>query len=119
MTISNIVTETVDPIFVVLNDPFLKTPSSENDWKSISERFEEVSSLPHAVRAMNGKHICIEYPKLSDTLYHSYKGVYSMVLLAVCDVDYCFTMYDFGSYGSNNDSGVLANSTIRTRLKST
>ena len=42
MTISNIVTETVDPIFVVLNDPFLKTPSSENDWKGISERFEEI-----------------------------------------------------------------------------
>lgn len=56
--------------------------------------------------------------KLSGTLYHNYKGVYSMVLLAVCDVDYCFTMYDFGNYGSNNDSGVLANSTFRTRLKS-
>ena len=56
MTISNIVTET-------LEDPFLKTPSSEEDWKSISERFEEVWSFSDAVRAMDGKHIRIEYPK--------------------------------------------------------
>ena len=46
------------------------------------------------------------------------KGVYSMVLLPVCDVDYCFTIYDFGSYGSNNGNGVLANSTFRERLES-
>ena len=41
-----------------------------------------------------------------------------MVLLAVCDVDYCFTIYDFGSYGSKNDNGVLANSTFGKRLES-
>ena len=57
MTISNIVTETVE-------DPFLKTPLSEEDWKSISERFEEVWSFSHAVGAMDRKHIRIEYPKL-------------------------------------------------------
>ena len=32
-----------------------------------------------------------------------------MALLAVCDADYCFTLFDFGSYGSNNDCGVLSN----------
>ena len=67
---------------------------------------------------MDGKHICSEYPKLSGSLYHNYKGVYSMVLLTVCDVDNSFTMYDIGSYGSNNDSGVLANSTFGKRLDS-
>ena len=33
-----------------------------------------------------------------------------MVLLAICDAKYCFTMCDVGQYGSNNDSGVLLNS---------
>ena len=75
MTISNIVTETV-------KGAFLKAPSSEEDWNGISERFEEVWSFPHAVGAMDGKHIHIEYPKLSGTLYHKYKGVYSIVLLS-------------------------------------
>ena len=54
--------------------------------------------------------IPIEYPKLSGTPYHKYKGV--------CDADYSFTMYDIGSYGSNNDSGFFANSTFGKRLES-
>ena len=33
-----------------------------------------------------------------------------MVLLAICDANYCFTMFDIGQYGSNNDSGVLLHS---------
>ena len=49
MTISNVVTETV-------KGPFLKAPSSEEDWNGISERFEEVWSFPHAIGAMDGKH---------------------------------------------------------------
>ena len=30
--------------------------------------------------------------------------------MAVCDANYYFTLYDIGCYGSNNDSGILANS---------
>ena len=39
-----------------------------------------------------------------------------MVLLAVCDAKYCFTMFDVGQYGSNNDSGVLLNSKMGKKL---
>ena len=35
-----------------------------------------------------------------------------MVLLAVCDANYCSTMFDLGQYWSNNDSGVLMNSEL-------
>ena len=74
MTIRNIFTETV-------KGPFLKAPSTEEDWNGISERFEEVWSFPHAVGVMDEKHIPIQYPKLSGTLYHKYRGVYGIVLL--------------------------------------
>ena len=30
--------------------------------------------------------------------------------MAICDENYCFTLFDLGQYGSNNDSGILANS---------
>ena len=33
-----------------------------------------------------------------------------MVFLALCDAHYCFTLFDFGSYRSNNDCRVLSNS---------
>ena len=40
-----------------------------------------------------------------------------MVLLAVYDGDYCFTLFDFRSYGSNNDCGVLSNSLLGEGLE--
>ena len=30
--------------------------------------------------------------------------------MALCDANYCFTLFDLRQYGSNNDSGILANS---------
>ena len=36
----------------------------------------------------------------------------------MCDADYCFTLFDFGSYTSNNDCGVLANSLLGKGLES-
>ena len=29
--------------------------------------------------------------------------------MALCDANYCFTLFDLGQSGSNNDSGILAN----------
>ena len=45
---------------------------------------------------------------MSGTCYYSYQGFYSIVLLALCDSSYCFTLFDFGQCGSNKDCGVLA-----------
>ena len=40
-----------------------------------------------------------------------------MLLLPVCDSDNCFTLFDFGSYGSNNDCAVLSNSVMGEGLE--
>ena len=57
---------------------------------------------------MDGKHIRLQCPKLSGSNYCNHKGFYSIVLLAICDVKYCFILHDTGQFGSSNDSGVLA-----------
>lgn len=62
------------------------------------------------------KHVRIEWPKHSGSPYYTYKGFYSFVLLAVCDANYCFTLFDVGQYGSNNDAGVLAHSKLGNLL---
>lgn len=40
-----------------------------------------------------------------------------MALLRVCDAGYCFSMFHVGECGSNNDSGVLANSRVGKRFE--
>ena len=40
-----------------------------------------------------------------------------MWLLAVCDTDYCFTIFDLGSYESNNDCAVLSYSVMSERFE--
>ena len=66
--------------------------------------------MPHVIGCLDNKHIRIECPKLSGTVYHNCKGFFSIALLAICDPNYCFTLFDLGQFGSNNDSGVLASS---------
>ena len=83
-----------------------------NEWKVIFWDFEEVWNLPHVIQAIDGKPGQTECPKNSGTLYHNYKGFFSLVLLAICDARYYFILIDVGQYRSNNDSGILRNSPI-------
>ena len=115
-TISNIISETCTAIFECLKTEYLRAPTYSEEWKNISEQFEENWNFPHVIGAIDGKHIRIECPKNSGTLYYNYKGYFSIVLLAICDANYCFTLFDIGSYGSNNNSGVLANSEMGIRF---
>ena len=53
-------------------------------------------------------------PKNSGSLYFNYKGRFSIVLMAVCDASYNFTLVDIGQYG---DSSVLNNSEMGKRKR--
>ena len=68
--------------------------------------------MPHVIGAMDGKHIQIEAPNRSGSLYHNYKGYFSVFLSAIYDAKYQFTIVDVEQYGYNDDSGVLIQSGI-------
>jgi len=102
---------------MVLSPSYLRPPRSPDDWIEISKGFENIWNMPNVLGAIDGKHIQIEAPANTGTLYHNYKGFFSIVLLAICDAKYCFTLVDIGQYGSNNDSGVLAKSEIGKRFE--
>ena len=88
---------------------FPPLPKSQEDWLSISKDFEELWNTPHVIGCIDGKNIPFECPQLSGSIYHNYKVFFSIVLLAVCDANYCLLLFDLGQYGSNNDSWILAN----------
>lgn len=54
--------------------------------------------------SLYGKHIAIECQKNRSSLY------YSIVLMAVSDARYCFTLVNVADFGSNSDSSILTKS---------
>ena len=58
----------------------------------------------------------MQCPNNSGSLFYNYKGFFSLVLMAVCDARYNFTMVDSEDYGSSNDCGVLSHSEMKLTL---
>ena len=104
--------DTSRAIVQVLLQDYMSTPETEEQWKNITQEFGDLWQSPHVVGVIDGKHVVIQAPAKSGTLYHNYEGTFSIALLATCDVKYNFSLADFGQYGFNNDGGILAQSKI-------
>lgn len=105
-TIGKIIRQVCIVIWNKLQSSEMPVPSTQ-DWLNISTGFYTRSNFPNCVGAIDGKHIRLNSPKLSGSLYYNYKGYSSIVLLAVCDANYCFTIIDVGSYGKEGDSNIF------------
>ena len=92
----------------MLKDTYLSSPQSKEEWLKMSSKLEELWDMPHVIGRLDGKNARIEGQKLSRKVYHNYKGFFSIVLLAICDANYCFTLFDLGQFGSSYDNGALA-----------
>lgn len=91
-------------------------PPTMNDWRNISEGFWNIWNFQNTIAAMDGKHIPIQAPPNSGSLYFNYKRTFSIVLMGICDHRYKFTVVDVGAFGSDSDSGVLSKSLIGEAL---
>ena len=72
---------------------------------------------PHAVGALDGKHIAIKKSKKSGSEYFNYKGYFSLVLLALVDADYKFLWVNAGASGSSSDAQIFNHSKLKRRIE--
>lgn len=85
----------------VLQPLYLVCPNDE-DWKKCADGFWKRWNLPNCVGSVDGKHIRLRCPPNSGTLFYNYKKYYSIVLMAVADSMYRFTLVDLGAYTEVN-----------------
>ena len=109
-TIGRIITETCSALWAsLLNKKFLDPPSTESEWKVVAQEFEAKWNFPHALGAIDGKHVVMQAPHNSGSEYFNYKKTHSVVLMAVCNARYEFIMVDIGDSGRQSDGSVYNN----------
>ncbi|XP_047104825.1 uncharacterized protein LOC124743698 [Schistocerca piceifrons] len=98
-SISHIIMQVCTAIRDVLKDKYLKAPTTEREWQLTADMFDELWQFPNCLGAMDGKHVAIAAPRSADSLYYNYKKFNSIVLLAIVDAKYWFSLIDIGCNG--------------------
>ncbi|KAL2102238.1 hypothetical protein ACEWY4_001406 [Coilia grayii] len=110
-TVALCVEETCKAVVRRLLSSQMPEPKTQ-DWLEMADRFESRWSFPNCIGAIDGKHVCIQAPPNSGSLYFNYKKTFSVVLLALVDANYRFRVVHVGEYGRTSDGGVYRNSAL-------
>ncbi|XP_061610234.1 uncharacterized protein LOC133468394 [Phyllopteryx taeniolatus] len=114
-TISGIASDVCREIWNHLKEEFLPVPKAA-DWREIARGFRERWDFPNCLGALDGKHVVIQAPANSGSLFYNYKGTRSVVLMAVVDASYRFRVVDVGAFGRSSDEGIFAASAFGQAL---
>ena len=108
------VCQAITDVFV---DEVMECPTDSADWLEIAQQFQTRWNLPHALGALDGKHIQIRKPAQSGSLYRNYKKFFSIVLLGLVDADYKFIWADVGGLGHQSDAQLYNDSDLQECLE--
>ena len=106
-TISLIVKQVCQAIVQEYAEEVIQCPTTEQEWRAIAEQFERRWNFPHALGALDGKHVGIRQPRGGGSVYYNYKGFHSIILMALVDADYKFLWVDVGTAGSTSDCAIF------------
>ena len=99
-----------------LSPDFIKVPATKAEWLNISKRFEDRWNYPHALGAIDGKHVRIQKPKNGGSFYYNFKHTHSIILMTIAGPDYECLYADVGSNGRVNDSGIWDKCALLQRI---
>jgi len=116
-TISLFVTEVLQAIVDEYGEEVVTVPENADAWRELSDKFGNRWNFHHACGALDGKHIAIKAPPKSGTVYHNYKGFFSIILLGLVDAEYKFIWIDVGANGSTSDCAVFNSSELLEALE--
>ena len=116
---SRIINETCAVLWnVLLAEKFVSYPENQEQWEAVALEFERKWNFHHCIGAIDGKHIVMQAPARSGSFFFNYKKSHSIVLMAVCNANYEFTILDIGDTGRNSDGGVFGNSDMGVAFES-
>ena len=81
----------------------------------MEEKFRSRWNVPHAVGAIDRKHIAMKKPKKTGSGLCNYKGFFSLVLLV--EAEYRLMWIDCGSSGSCSDAEIFNSSDLRHMIE--
>lgn len=112
-----IVPKVCKAIIAEYRDEVFKTPSTPAEWKHVAAEFERRWQVPHALGALDGKHVKIRQPVNSGSEYWCvYKHCYSIILMALVDSDYKFIWADTGGIGHQSDAQIFNSSSLKEQF---
>ncbi len=116
-TISILIREVCEAIIEEYADEVIQCPTTDQEWRRISDQFSRRWQFHHCLGALDGKHIAIQCPRKAGSEFYNYKGFHSIILMALVDGDYKFSWVDVGSNGSAGDAQVFNNSELKECLE--
>ena len=86
--------------------PFIKAPTSKKEWLDNAIEFDNRWDFPHSLGALDVNYIITQAASRSGSTFFSSKKSFSIVLLAVCNTNFEFTLADIDEAGQQSDGGI-------------
>ena len=106
-TIVSVVLEVCQAIYDHYHETAFKCPTTEEQWTEVAQGLSDKWNFHHCCGCIDGKHVRMQAPPHSGSLYYNYKGLYSIIMLALVDANCKFFICGCGAYGADSDAGIF------------